>query len=49
LKTADFQGLSKQIKFKDNGEPQTSAIFVYQVKGGVIKLLGSSTEAKLGG
>jgi branched-chain amino acid transport system substrate-binding protein len=49
LKTADFQGLSKQIKFKDNGEPKTSAIFVYQVKGGVIKLLGSSTEAKLGG
>jgi branched-chain amino acid transport system substrate-binding protein len=49
LKTADFPGLSKQIKFQENGEPQANAIFVYQVKGGVIKLLGSSTEAKLGG
>lgn len=49
LKTADFKGVSKQIKFKDNGEPESNAIFVYQVKGGVIKLLGPSDEAKLGG
>jgi branched-chain amino acid transport system substrate-binding protein len=49
LKTADFKGLTKQIKFKDNGEPDSNAIFIYQVKGGVITLLGSSAEAKLGG
>jgi branched-chain amino acid transport system substrate-binding protein len=49
LKTANFQGLSKQIKFKDNGEPDTDAIFVYQVKSGAVTPLGPSTEAKLGG
>jgi branched-chain amino acid transport system substrate-binding protein len=49
LKTIDFKGLSKQIKFKDNGEPVTGSIFVYQVVGGTIKLLGASTDAKLGG
>lgn len=49
LKTEDFKGASKQIKFKDNGEPQTNAIYVYQVVGGVIKNLGASTEAKING
>jgi branched-chain amino acid transport system substrate-binding protein len=49
LKTEDFKGVSKEIKFKDNGEPQSNAIFVYQVVGGTIKLLGPSTEAKLNG
>jgi branched-chain amino acid transport system substrate-binding protein len=49
LKTEDFKGASKQIKFKDNGEPQTNAIYVYQVVGGVIKNLGASTEAKITG
>nr|WP_236725110.1 branched-chain amino acid ABC transporter substrate-binding protein [Amycolatopsis orientalis] len=49
LKTVDFKGASKQVKFKENGEPQTNAIYVYQVTGGVIKNLGASTEAKLNG
>ena len=49
LKTEDFKGASKQIKFKDNGEPQTNAIYVYQVVAGVIKNLGASTEAKIAG
>ena len=49
LKTEDFKGASKQIKFKENGEPQTNAIYVYQVVGGVIKNLGASTEAKING
>ncbi|MBB5850975.1 branched-chain amino acid ABC transporter substrate-binding protein [Amycolatopsis umgeniensis] len=49
LKTIDFKGASKQIKFKENGEPSTDAINVYQVTGGVLKNLGVSTEAKLNG
>jgi len=49
LKTVDFKGVSKQIKFKENGEPQTAAINVYQVVGGAIKNLGASTEAKITG
>ena len=48
LKTADFKGITKQIKFKENGEPDSNAIFVYQVVGGAIKLLGPAAEAKLG-
>ncbi|QUF03185.1 branched-chain amino acid ABC transporter substrate-binding protein [Actinosynnema pretiosum subsp. pretiosum] len=49
LKTADFEGVSKPIKFKANGEPENNAIFIYQVKGGVLKLLGAADEAKLEG
>ncbi|MEU3765940.1 branched-chain amino acid ABC transporter substrate-binding protein [Amycolatopsis keratiniphila] len=49
LKTIDFKGASKQIKFKENGEPSTDAINIYQVTGGVLKNLGVSTEAKLNG
>jgi branched-chain amino acid transport system substrate-binding protein len=49
LKTVDFKGVSKQIKFKANGEPETAAINVYQVVGGAIKNLGASTEAKITG
>ncbi|MBB5804938.1 branched-chain amino acid transport system substrate-binding protein [Saccharothrix ecbatanensis] len=49
LKTISFDGISKPIKFKANGEPENNAIFVYQVKGGVLKLLGPAEEAKLEG
>jgi branched-chain amino acid transport system substrate-binding protein len=49
LKTVSFEGISKPIKFKANGEPEASSIFVYQVAAGKIKLLGTSTEAKLEG
>ncbi|MFD1045081.1 ABC transporter substrate-binding protein, partial [Kibdelosporangium lantanae] len=49
LKTEDFTGISKPIKFKDNGEPVTNSIFIYQVVGGKIKLLGPSDTAKLQG
>jgi len=49
LKTEDFKGVSKQIKFKANGEPETAAINVYQVVSGAIKNLGASTEAKITG
>jgi len=49
LASANFPGLSKTVKFKPNGEPDTDAIFVYQVKDGAVTPLGPSTEAKLGG
>jgi branched-chain amino acid transport system substrate-binding protein len=49
LKTVSFEGVSKPIKFKANGEPEASSIFVYQVSAGKIKLLGPSAEAKLEG
>lgn len=49
LKSINFEGVSKPIKFKENGEPEANSIFVYQVKGGVLKLLGPSAEAKLEG
>jgi len=49
LSSVSFEGASKPIKFKANGEPENNSIFVYQVKGGVLKLLGKSSEAKLGG
>lgn len=49
LSTVNFEGASKPIKFKSNGEPENASIFVYQVKGGVLKLLGPSATAKLEG
>ncbi|QFZ22431.1 branched-chain amino acid ABC transporter substrate-binding protein [Saccharothrix syringae] len=49
LKTINFEGVSKPIKFKANGEPENNDIFVYQVKGGVLKLLGPAESAKLEG
>ncbi|ONI89462.1 branched chain amino acid ABC transporter substrate-binding protein [Saccharothrix sp. ALI-22-I] len=49
LKTISFEGVSKPIKFKANGEPENNAIFIYQVKAGVLKLLGPAEEAKIEG
>ena len=49
LGTVNFEGVSKAVKFKANGEPENNSIFVYQVKGGVLKLLGPSASAKLEG
>jgi branched-chain amino acid transport system substrate-binding protein len=47
LKTVSFEGISKPIKFKENGEPEANEIFVYEVEGGALKLLGSADEASL--
>ena len=47
LKTVEFEGVSKPIKFKENGEPEANDIFIYQVKDGVVSLLGPSDEATL--
>jgi branched-chain amino acid transport system substrate-binding protein len=50
LKTVDLKnGVSKPIKFKENGEPEANEIFVYEVIDGAIASLGPSTEAKLEG
>ncbi|MFF0574267.1 branched-chain amino acid ABC transporter substrate-binding protein [Streptosporangium saharense] len=48
IKTVDLAGVSKQVKFGDNGEVVAKDIYIYQVKGGAITLLGKATEAKLG-
>jgi branched-chain amino acid transport system substrate-binding protein len=45
---AKLDGVSKKLAFKPNGEPDSTSIFIYQVKNGAITLLGSSTEARLG-
>jgi branched-chain amino acid transport system substrate-binding protein len=45
---AKLTGISKDISFKPNGEPNSNSIFIYQVKNGALALLGPSGEAKLG-
>jgi branched-chain amino acid transport system substrate-binding protein len=44
---ASLDGVSKKLAFKENGEPDVNSIFIYQVKGGSLTLLGQSTEATL--
>ncbi|WP_344895134.1 branched-chain amino acid ABC transporter substrate-binding protein [Actinomadura meridiana] len=46
LKTEDFQGVGKQIKFDAKGELAAQDIFIYEVQGNKIVLLGNSGEAK---
>ncbi|MFB9719589.1 branched-chain amino acid ABC transporter substrate-binding protein [Planobispora longispora] len=48
LKTVDFQGLGKQVKFTDKGEVEDKNVYIYQVKGGEIVSVGNSTEATIG-
>lgn len=47
IPTVDFDGVSKHVKFEANGEVAAKDIYIYQVKGGVITLLGKAAEAKL--
>lgn len=47
LKTIDVQGVGKKIKFADNGELATEDIFIYEVQGDKLPLLGNSNEAKV--
>jgi branched-chain amino acid transport system substrate-binding protein len=44
LKTVDFKGVSKQIKFEPNGEVVGGAIYAYEMKGGKITNLGTVSE-----
>ncbi|GGK48502.1 branched chain amino acid ABC transporter substrate-binding protein [Planomonospora parontospora subsp. parontospora] len=48
ISTVDIAGVSKQVKFAPNGEVEAKDIYIYQVKGGAITLLGKAAEAKLG-
>ncbi|RFS85866.1 branched-chain amino acid ABC transporter substrate-binding protein [Actinomadura spongiicola] len=47
LKTLNAQGVGKPIKFDDKGELAAQDIFIYEVKGNTIPLLGNSNEAKV--
>ena len=45
FKTIDVPGVTKQIKFAENGEPAASDVYVYLFKGGKYSLLGNAKEA----
>jgi branched-chain amino acid transport system substrate-binding protein len=45
FKTIDIPGVTKQIKFAENGEPTSSDVYVYLFKGGTYSLLGNTKEA----
>jgi branched-chain amino acid transport system substrate-binding protein len=42
----DFKGVSKQIKFDENGELANDLLFITEVKDGKLAFLGDTTEAK---
>ena len=44
VKTIDYKGITKEIKFQPNGEVNGKTIFVYQVKGGKRAILGTTAE-----
>jgi branched-chain amino acid transport system substrate-binding protein len=45
FKTIDVAGVTKQIKFAENGEPSASDVYVYLFKGDTYTLLGDAKEA----
>ncbi|MFC0042013.1 branched-chain amino acid ABC transporter substrate-binding protein [Actinomadura rayongensis] len=47
LSTVDVPGVSKQIKFTPTGDPASSAIYVYEIKGATLPLVGDAKTAKL--
>lgn len=46
VKTIDFKGVSKQIKFTDTGELEGDLLFVTEVKDGKLAFLGDTGTAK---
>jgi branched-chain amino acid transport system substrate-binding protein len=40
LKTVDFKGITKQVKFESNGNISGTSVYIYQVTGGKIVSLG---------
>lgn len=44
VKAIDYAGITKQIKFQANGEVQGETVFIYEVKGGKITVLGTTAE-----
>lgn len=49
LATIDVEGVSKQIKFTEKGEPEAKDIYIYEVVDGAFEPKGLSSEAKLEG
>jgi branched-chain amino acid transport system substrate-binding protein len=45
LSTIDIPGVSKEIKFSAAGEPTATDVYVYQIKGAQLPLLGNSKNA----
>ncbi|MBV9921672.1 MAG: branched-chain amino acid ABC transporter substrate-binding protein, partial [Pseudonocardia sp.] len=45
--TLSFDGVSKPVKWTSTGELDTTTIYVYEVKGGKINLLGPTDKAQL--
>lgn len=45
LRTIDVEGVTKQIKFGDTGEPAGGDVFVYEFEGDSYTLLGNSKDA----
>ncbi len=45
FKTIDAPGVTKQIKFAENGEPTTSDVYVYLFKGDSYTLIGNTKDA----
>ncbi|WP_433468676.1 branched-chain amino acid ABC transporter substrate-binding protein [Spirillospora sp. CA-128828] len=46
LKTVNFQGVSKPIKFEPNGEIAVKTIYMFQVVDGKLKFLGDASKVK---
>lgn len=44
VKRIDYEGITKQVKFQPNGEVQGNTVFIYQVKGGKIVVLGTTAD-----
>jgi branched-chain amino acid transport system substrate-binding protein len=48
IKTVNFTGVTKQMKFGANGEVSATDVYIYQAQGGKLPLLGNVKDAKLG-
>jgi branched-chain amino acid transport system substrate-binding protein len=44
LKTIDFKGITKEIKFGSNGEVQAGEMYIYEFKSGAITLVGPASK-----
>jgi branched-chain amino acid transport system substrate-binding protein len=47
LSTINVQGVSKQIRFTPTGDPAVADVYVYEVKGDTLPLLGNTKDAKV--
>lgn len=48
LKTVDIPGVTKQMKFGENGEVTATDVYIYQAEGDKLPLLGNSKDATVG-